>query len=92
MTDATVNATTIEAVPTDEPRVPWWSIESPLRRRIKGRYVRRAAIAVAALNALLLTGALDAPGAAMPEGLRPGLDAPAAPALPPLARMASATP
>ena len=30
--------------------VPWWNIESPLRRRIKGRYVRRAILVACIAN------------------------------------------
>ena len=92
MTDATMDATTVETVSEGEPRVPWWNIESPLRRRIKGRYVRRAAIAAAALNVVLLTGMADADSgtsATLPEGLRPSL---ALPAPDPLARMAALAP
>ena len=31
--------------PRDDP--PWWNIESPIRRRIKGRYLRRISFALA---------------------------------------------
>ena len=36
------------------PDVPFWHHESDLRQRIKGRYIRRASIALAALNLLLV--------------------------------------
>lgn len=34
--------------------VPFWHIESPIRQRIKGRYLRRASIAIALLNLFLI--------------------------------------
>ena len=47
MTDATLPAT----LPAPDPRdaLPWWNIESPIRRRIKGRYLRRASFGLALL-------------------------------------------
>ena len=103
MTDTTTDTTATaeplgppQTIGPPAPRVPWWNIESPLRRRIKGRYVRRAAIAVAACNVVLLTAMGDAEpgaGAAPPEGLRQGLALPATHAPPlPLARMAALAP
>ena len=49
------------SLPAHDPRddLPWWNIESPIRRRIKGRYLRRASFAVALVNlgiVLALTG------------------------------------
>ena len=36
-------------MPAHDPRddLPWWNIESPIRRRIKGRYLNRASFVVA---------------------------------------------
>ena len=38
--------------------LPWWNIESPIRRRIKGTYLRRASFVVALANIALVTVAL----------------------------------
>ena len=40
--------------PAPSETVPFWHYESPLRQRIKGRYVRRASLALAAINLLLI--------------------------------------
>ena len=45
MTDASLPAHD----PTYDPRddLPWWNIESPIRRRIKGTYLRRISFGLA---------------------------------------------
>ena len=42
--------------PPHDPRddLPWWNIESPIRRRIKGTYLRRISFALALLNVGIL--------------------------------------
>ena len=85
------------AEPHVMPRVPWWNIESPLRRRIKGRYVRRVSLAVAILNIALVAYAPrlmvpdEARDRAATVGLRAALPEPVAPHEA-LARMAAIAP
>ena len=46
MTTETMNP---DAAAAHDPRddLPWWNIESPIRRRIKGTYLRRISFVVA---------------------------------------------
>ena len=83
---------------TTRTRVPWWHIESPLRRRIKGRHVRRAILVACIVNVAMVAYAprLLAPADAIvgpvAPGLRAALPAPSARSADALALMAAAAP
>ena len=56
MTQADAAATDTTA-PARDPRddLPWWNIESPIRRRIKGTYLRRISFVLALVNIGMLS-------------------------------------
>ena len=71
-TDTMIDATTDMTIDA-APHVPWWNIESPLRRRIKGRYVRRA-ILVACVANMGLVAVAPRPGVAPATAAADGPD------------------
>lgn len=81
-----------------EAQVPWWNIESPLRRRIKGRYVRSAIMVACMVNIALVAYAprlmapADAVAVAAVPGLRPALPTSQPASAETLARMAALAP